>query len=48
MGQDTYTGLAEAEVGLFCEQMTAAGATKCEPAKQPDGSYNVIVEFPDE
>jgi CRISPR/Cas system type I-B associated protein Csh2 (Cas7 group RAMP superfamily) len=48
MGQDTYTGLTEEEVELFCEQMMAAAATKCEKSKQPDGSYNVVVEFPDE
>lgn len=48
MGQDTYTGLTEEEVELFCEQMMAASATKCEKAKQADGSYNVVVEFPDE
>lgn len=45
---DTYTGLTEEEVDLFCEQMKAAGATKCVKAKQGDGSYNVTVEFPAE
>jgi hypothetical protein len=48
MSQETYTGLKEEEVALFCEQITAAGATKCTPAKQEDGTFNVVVDFPDE
>lgn len=48
MAQDTFTGVEEAAVDLFCEQMKAAGATKCERTKQPDGTYNVVVESPDE
>lgn len=48
MAQDTYTGLKEEELTLFCEQMTSLGATKCESTKQTDGTYNVLVEFPDE
>jgi hypothetical protein len=48
MAQVAFTGLAEAEVELFCQQMMASGATKCESSKQADGSYNVVVEYPDE
>ena len=47
MGQITSTGVTAEEVELFCEQMTAAGATKCERTKQADGSYNVVVDHPD-
>lgn len=47
MAQETYTGLTEEEVELFCEQIKAAGATNCTPDKQPDGSFNVVVDFPD-
>lgn len=47
MAKDTYTGLKEEEVELFCEQMKSLGAT-CTKEKQADGSYNVTVEFPDE
>jgi len=47
MAQIPFTGLTEDEVELFCQQMKDAGATKCEATKQPDGSYNVVVEHPD-
>jgi hypothetical protein len=48
MAQIVFTGLNEDEVDLFCQQMKANSATSCESAKQPDGTYSVTVEYPDE
>jgi len=40
------TGLTESEVDLYIERQESRGAT-CTKERQADGTYNVLVSYPD-